>query len=190
MSTRIPAAVWSLAVLAGALAAGCGAEPEDIVSPEPAWVESGAFADGEPIPIEHTCDGRDVPVPLAWEGVHPGAKELMVVVDDDDAWVDGHRFVHWMVAGLPPGDGAIDDGPLPAGAVEGRTDFGETGWGGPCPPADDGAHTYRFRVVALDQPSGLRAGFTIDDLERVARDHALSEAVLTGHYEREHAGGG
>jgi Raf kinase inhibitor-like YbhB/YbcL family protein len=38
---------------------------------------------------------------------------------------------------------------LPAGALQGRTDFGTTGYGGPCPPAGDKPHRYIFTLYAL-----------------------------------------
>jgi Raf kinase inhibitor-like YbhB/YbcL family protein len=38
---------------------------------------------------------------------------------------------------------------LPASAVQGRTDFGEPGYGGPCPPPGDKPHRYVFTVFAL-----------------------------------------
>ena len=78
--------------------------------------------------------------------------ELLVVVDDPDA--PGGTFVHWTVWGLAPATTALD-GQLPAGAVQGQNDFGRAGYVGPCPPPGDGAHRYRFRVVALDAETKL-----------------------------------
>ncbi len=41
------------------------------------------------------------------------------------------------------------DGKLPEGAVQGRTDFGMSGYGGACPPVGHGPHRYQFTVYAL-----------------------------------------
>jgi Raf kinase inhibitor-like YbhB/YbcL family protein len=49
---------------------------------------------------------------------------------------------------LPEGAGNAGGKP-PFGAVQGRTDFGSAGYGGPCPPAGDKPHRYVFTVFAL-----------------------------------------
>ena len=46
---------------------------------------SPAFSEGGAIPSEHSCDGGDKPIPLAWSGVPDGASELALIMDDPDA---------------------------------------------------------------------------------------------------------
>lgn len=95
----------------------------------------------------------------------------------------GGTFVHWLVAGLPPEQASLDD-PLPPGAVEGRNDFGDVRWDGPCPPRGDDPHTYRFRVLAVAEETGLEHGFTAEDLEGAMADRLLAEGVHSGRYGR------
>jgi hypothetical protein len=40
---------------------------------------------------------------------------------------------------------------MPAGIIQGRTDFGTTGYGGPCPPPGK-PHRYYLRLYALKVP--------------------------------------
>lgn len=144
-------------------------------------VTSAAFEEGAPIPVEHTCDGRDARPPLSWEPPPEGTRELIVVVDDPDA--PSGAFVHWLVAGLPPTTETLGR-VLPEGAVEGRNDFGETGWRGPCPPPGDEPHRYRFRILAVAELTGLGPGFTPDELRDATADLLLAEGARTGTYGR------
>lgn len=141
---------------------------------------SSAFRDGEEIPIEYTCDGRDVSPPLDIAGAPDGAQSLALVMDDPDA--PGGTFDHWVVYGISPGTSKIPEGTLPPGSRAGRNSWGRNGWGGPCPP--DGRHRYRFHLYALDDELALSAGATKEELERAMKDHVLAEATLTGTYQR------
>lgn len=49
---------------------------------------------------------------------------------------------------LPQGAGS-GKAPLPAGALQTRTDFGSAGYGGAAPPEGE-SHRYQFTVHALD----------------------------------------
>lgn len=104
-----------------------------------------------------------------------------MVVDDPDA--PGSTFVHWLVAGLPPEEATLQD-PLPTAAVEGRNDFDDVGWSAPCPPTGDAPHTYRFRLLAVADETGLQHGFTAQDLEDAIADRLVAEGVHTGRYGR------
>ena len=138
---------------------------------------SPAFADGGAIPTEHSCDGGDKPIPLAWSGVPEGTAELALVMDDPDA----RGFVHWVVVGIPPSASGFDNGELPAGAQEGSTGFG-VGYGGPCPPS--GTHHYEFTLYALSSPLGAGGSPTAEAVRAAAADKTLGEAELTGTYAR------
>lgn len=85
---------------------------------------SAAFAHGGEIPRKHTCDGQDVSPPLAWTGVPPGAKSLVLIVDDPDApdpAAPRMTWVHWVLYDLPPAATGLAEGvrqlrPAPAKA--------------------------------------------------------------------------
>lgn len=170
-------------VLLAMLAMTACAPTEDLpeAGVEPPQIRSTAFAEGGDIPRVHTCDGEDVPPHLAWEGAHPDAVEVVLVVDDPDA--PRGSFTHWLVAGLPT-TGEISGGSLPPGAVEGINDFGEVGYRGPCPPPGDDPHTYRFELMAVAEETRLEPGFTLEELREATAAKHLSSGVLTGRYGR------
>jgi Raf kinase inhibitor-like YbhB/YbcL family protein len=140
---------------------------------------SPAFAEGGDIPSDHTCDGANQPVPLQWSDAPAGTAEFAVIMDDPDA----RGFVHWVVAGIPADQTSLGGGSLPAGVVEGRNDFGRTGYGGPCPPS--GSHRYQLTLLALSSSLGLSGTPTADEVRAAASSTTLGEARLTGRYSRQ-----
>jgi phosphatidylethanolamine-binding protein (PEBP) family uncharacterized protein len=64
--------------------------------------------------------------------------------------------------------------------VLGRNSFGSLGYRGPCPPPGR-AHHYVITVYALGQSSGLRKGFSADDVSGLP---VLGRGTLTGLYAR------
>ena len=70
------------------------------------------------------------------------------------------------------------------GTRQGRNGFGNSSYGGPCPPPGHGAHRYQFTLYALDWSIDLEPGSTIE-LVCVAIDgRVLETATLMGNYER------
>jgi phosphatidylethanolamine-binding protein (PEBP) family uncharacterized protein len=97
-------------------------------------LQSGAFEPGRPIPPRHSCEGEDLSPPLSWSGPPDGTRSLALVVDDPDA--PAGTFTHWLGWALDPADGGLGEGE--GAAVEGRNDFGTSGYRGPCPPPGHG----------------------------------------------------
>lgn len=149
---------------------------------------SDAFKDGGKIPSKFTCDDEDVSPPLSISGVSSEAESLALVVDDPDA--PGRVFDHWVIWNIPTDVKTIPEG-IPTdrkveslgGAVQGRNDFGEIGYRGPCPPRGP-AHRYRFKLYALDTALDLKARSTKKELESAMEGHIIGKAGLTGKYGR------
>jgi hypothetical protein len=104
------------------------------------------------------CTGENVSPQLSWENVPTGTKSFAVTMYDPDA-PTGSGFWHWVAFNIPAnttelksGAGDISKGLMPAGAVQSITDFGQPGYGGPCPPQGHGFHTYIITLYALKTP--------------------------------------
>jgi Raf kinase inhibitor-like YbhB/YbcL family protein len=134
------------------------------------------------------CKGKNLSPALFWSGAPAGTKSFALMVHDPDA-PTGSGFWHWVVYNIPADATSIpaEAGDpkkkgLPAGAVQGRTDFGTPGYGGPCPPPGK-VHHYHFRLFALkvaklDLPPDATAamvGFNVNA-------NKLAEADLVGLY--------
>src|SRR5271170_1039444 len=86
------------------------------------------------------CSGGNISPALTWSGVPAGTRSFALLMHDPDA-PTGSGWWHWLVynipataTSLPAGAGDPHKNLLPAGALQGRTDFGTPGYGGPCPP--------------------------------------------------------
>lgn len=139
---------------------------------------SAAFTDNGEIPSEFTCDGSDASPPLSISGVPQNAKSLSLIMDDPDA--PGRTFVHWVLWNISPTTKEIKRGGEPG--INGKTDFGRFGYGGPCPPS--GTHRYLFKLYALDTTLNLSAGSTKRELESAMSGRIIAEAELIGNYKR------
>lgn len=141
---------------------------------------SPAFSSDGRIPKKYTCDGLNIPPPLEWSGLPEESKSVAVICDDPDA--PSGTFTHWILYDIPASTHRIAEGA--SIGTEGVNSFGQTGFGGPCPPNKDQPHHYHFHVYALDVPSLGRAGLSKEDALEAMRGHILSEGDLVGTYKR------
>ena len=111
------------------------------------------------------------------DGDPEGTVSVALIMDDPDAMkAVGKVWVHWLMCDMiPPVN--LDEVDFP---IYGKTDFGETKYGGPAPP--DGKHTYIFKAYALDTMLSLKEGYSKQELEDAMKGHILAEAKLTGTF--------
>jgi Raf kinase inhibitor-like YbhB/YbcL family protein len=152
-------------------------------------VTSETFTAGGPLPLSaaHSYAGGDDQSPqLSWTPGPDGTKSYAVTCYDPDAPTD-IGFVHWVLfdipattTSLPAGAGGTPEG----GAIEGYTDWGQSGWGGAAPPAGHGPHHYHFTVWALDvEQTGLDASATYAFFRFNTQPHVLGRGEIVGTYE-------
>ncbi len=152
-------------------------------------LSSNDISDGGTLPDAQVQAKGNASPHLKWSGAPAGTKSYAVTCYDPDA-PTGSGFWHWTVANIPADVSELPaGGPVPAGAVEGRTDFGEPGYGGAAPPPGHGPHRYIFTVFAVDTDrldvtpdnSGAVFGFNL-------HFHTLAKASITATYENKGEG--
>jgi len=147
---------------------------------------SSAFTPGGTIDQLYTCDDRDISPPLSWENVPGGVKSFVLICDDPDAPVG--TWVHWVLYNIPGSARKLPDGlstapKLEDGSLQGKNDFGRSGYGGPCPPRGR-PHRYFFKLYALDTLLNLSPGLRKKDILKAIAGHILGQAELVGKYGR------
>ena len=132
---------------------------------------SSDFQEGSEIPKKFGYKHENEQPNVEFNSVPSEAKTLAIIMDDPDAMkAVGKVWVHWLTYH------DINN----ATKIEGKTDFGEIGYGGPAPP--DGRHTYIFKGYALDVVLDLKKGYSKQELEDAMKGHILAEAKLTGTF--------
>src|SRR4051794_19746446 len=109
----------------------------------------GALAPGEGYKRR---GGQKISPALVWRDAPAETKSFAVTAIDHNA--PPNDWSHWILIDIPPGVTSLAKGAAPpAGAHAVMTDFGDQGYGGPCPPPGSGVHHYEFTVWALRTPT-------------------------------------
>jgi hypothetical protein len=137
------------------------------------------------------CTGGNVSPELRWSNAPKDTKSFAVTVYDPDA-PTGSGWWHWVIFNIPPsvtslaaGSGKSDGSGAPQGSIQSMTDFGQPGYGGPCPPPGDKPHRYIFTVFALKpdqlplkpEASGAMVGYYLNQ-------NKIAKASFTGMFGR------
>ncbi|MCZ7384159.1 MAG: YbhB/YbcL family Raf kinase inhibitor-like protein [Candidatus Methanoperedens sp.] len=175
-----------LLILMLTIISGCIAKEKEVNNMEKISISSEAFNDGGTIPDEYTCEGEDISPPLSWQGLPDGTKSIALIMDDPDA--SGRAFVHWVIYNIPGSTQKLSKGiprkeKLADGSLQGMTDFGKAGYGGPCPPLGK-PHRYFFKIYAIDKILDLPSKASKEDVETAMKGHILAQGELIGKYAR------
>jgi Raf kinase inhibitor-like YbhB/YbcL family protein len=149
-------------------------------NPSAMKLTSTAFENGGSLPAAYTCDGNNVNPPLQFTELPSETQSLALIMDDPDA--PSGTWNHWLVWNINPNNQQIAENSLINEATEGTNDFGNTGYGGACPPT--GTHRNFFRLYALDTKLTLTMDAKRDELDRAMEGHVLAEAELMATYQR------
>jgi len=141
-------------------------------------VSSPAFKEGQTIPEQYTCEGKNVSPALNISGYPDKTVTLALIMHDPDAPMAG-GFTHWVAFNIDTAN-QIEENTSPGTA--GSNSSNKRGYTGPCPPT--GTHHYKFKVYALDAKLDLKKGATKAELEKAMEGHILSQGMLTGLYKK------
>ena len=140
-------------------------------------ITSEDFKEGEEIPKKFGYKFENKQPNIEVNNIPENASSIALIMDDPDAMAAvGKIWVHWLVFG------SNESKKFPNGNLrrEGKTDFGELGYGGPAPP--NGRHTYIFKAYALDITPDLKKGYSKQELEDAMKGHIITESKLTGTF--------
>jgi Raf kinase inhibitor-like YbhB/YbcL family protein len=147
---------------------------------------STALENGGQIPSQHSCEGKDTSPPLSWSNAPEGTRAFAVICHDPDAPLVSpagtYGFVHWVLYNIPAATIALTEDC--SEFTNGKTDFGNEGYGGPAPPNGHGLHHYYFWVLALKEFVELPAGLTMWQLLEQVEPMLIGMNRLVGTYER------
>ena len=129
------------------------------------------FSEGDEIPKKFGYKFENEEPNISFNRPPSSTTTLALIMDDPDAMgAVGKVWVHWLQY----------HNLSAASPIEGKTDFGEIGYGGPAPP--DKRHTYIFKAYALDTELELKEGYSKQELEDAMNGHIIAEAKLTGTF--------
>jgi Raf kinase inhibitor-like YbhB/YbcL family protein len=138
---------------------------------------SDNFKNRGDIPLEFTCQGKDISPHLAWTEIPQGTRSFALSITDPDAY--GRTWVHWLVMNIPAN---VTEFPKGAHAgIQVPNDFVKPGYGGPCPPT--GKHRYFFTLYALDVEE-LGTGVNLLNFFDKVDTHMIAKAELVGMYQK------
>jgi Raf kinase inhibitor-like YbhB/YbcL family protein len=141
-------------------------------------ISSPAFQNGSFIPSQYSYHRTNRAPELRFAHVPPGAKSLVLIVDDPD--FSSGLWTHWLLWNIPVRTYALYADKLPPHVIQGKNSFGHVGYDGPWPP--NGTHRYFFRVYALDNVLSLPAGSERNALDVAMTGHAIDHAEMFGKY--------
>jgi len=170
-----------LLAVAACRGAGPGPSPPEGATVASITVTSKTFPSGGAIPVDFTCDGKNLPPELTWSAPPEGTASLAIVIDDPDA--PGGVFTHFVAVNLSPDLRSLKEGfdAQAIGAKIGRNDFDHASYDGPCPPRGE-LHRYRFRVLALNRALGIADGAARGAVDAAMNGRLLGEGTLVGTF--------
>ena len=140
-----------------------------------------AFDNNSTIPKKYGYKHGNISPPLKIEDVPEGTKSLVLIIDDPDAMTAvGKVWSHWIIWNISPNISDIPENSIPENCLQGKTDFGEIGYGGPAPP--DKEHRYVFKLYAIKSVLSNPQGSSKQEIEDSIKNQILEKTELYGKF--------
>jgi hypothetical protein len=121
-------------------------------------LKSSVFENGGYIPDRYTCDGKNYSPPLSWDNLPTDKEGIEENISNEK--------INFM------------------GAEQGKNDFGQTNYGGPCPPSGP-VHKYSFKLYALDKNITTEGVIDKSKFMKLIQGHIIAQTKLSGFYQRQ-----
>lgn len=166
--------------------AACQESPPKPDSKKGFTLISAAFKNNDTIADVYSCkagSGEKMPA-LNWANAPSSSKSFVLIVEDPDAIpVAGYTWIHRVVFNIPANTNNLPEGlknmTYSGSTLRGKTSFGDTLGGGPCPPSGQ-LHHYNFKLFALNKLLDLKSGANLTEVRKEMQNAQLDSAVLTG----------
>jgi Raf kinase inhibitor-like YbhB/YbcL family protein len=158
-------------------------------------LESSEWRDGGTVPVRNLfngsgCNGGNISPAFHWSGAPKGTRSFAITIYDPDAPAPGGWW-HWVVfnipsamSNIPAGAGDKGSGKLPSGSSQCKNDYGEPGYGGPCPPPGT-THRYVVKIYALDVDRIPGSAETAPGrAAKLVQEHSIGSSQLTVSFGR------
>ncbi len=166
--------------------AACHESPPKPDSKKGFALTSQAFKNNDTIADTYSCKaGSTEKMPaLTWVNAPNSSKSFVLIVEDPDAIpVAGYTWIHRVVFNIPANTNNLPEGlknmTYGGSTLRGKTSFGDTLGGGPCPPSGQ-LHHYNFKLFALNKLLNLKSGATVTEVRNDMQNALLDSAILTG----------
>jgi Raf kinase inhibitor-like YbhB/YbcL family protein len=150
----------------------------------PFMVTSTAFADGGIVPEKYAFRGENLQPGFTFSNVPATAVSLAVIFHDIEVSLQGGTddVLHWMAWNIPAAAGALPEGSLPAGSVQGNNIRQQPGYMGPGAPVGERYHHYVFEFYALSANLDLPATATRQELIAAMAGKVVGKVAYVGRY--------
>lgn len=130
-----------------------------------------------PIPIQYTCDGKNLSPDFNWDHAPKNTQSYTLIVSDPDA--PNGTFYHWVIFNIPKSTTSLLEGeknfihPI----IVGKNSWNNNTYKGPCPPKGS-EHRYIFSLYALDTSLNLNADADAEAVTKAMQNHVLGETEI------------